>query len=440
MKKLIFTILMFILAGSAEAQLRLDENFDYPAGDSIGAYGWNYISGGSTNRILVTSPGLTYAEYPLSGIGNATTLTSFGQDQYKTLSSSDSTGSVYAFSMVRVDTAKTGDYFFALLQTNSTTNYEGRVNIRSAGAGSFNFGITKANASTDTTVAGIWTTSGYSIGTTYLVVLKYEFVPGGATNDKISLFVFSSGLPGIEPAPTIGPITYSSNDAISIGRVALRQGTFARAPHLAIDGIHISKSWFPTIVNIKLAIQGITMAQRQNNYYTSYDTVSLYLRNSASPYNIADSAFYYGEFADTTGIMQASFEFPNLISGDYWLDIDYRRSPIYRNGLETWSGNTQSIVKFGELNYDFTDSASKAYGNNQYLNRHSDPQIWCLYNGDVNGDYIMDATDGQSIDNAASAYTEGYDKNDTNNDGYVDGFDMMVVDNNAMEFVAAVLP
>ncbi|MBK6878441.1 MAG: hypothetical protein IPG99_18910 [Ignavibacteria bacterium] len=88
MKKKLVLILFFGLMLNAFAQQRLIENFDYTAGDSLGAHGWTSFSGGATNRLLVTSPGLTYSGYPQSGIGNATTLTTTGQDAYVPMTSS----------------------------------------------------------------------------------------------------------------------------------------------------------------------------------------------------------------------------------------------------------------------------------------------------------------------------------------------------------------
>ncbi len=242
--KRILTILIFIISFSnIFSQVNLDENFSYTAGDSIGAHGWVFNSG-TTNTINVTSPGLSFSGYINSGIGNAVTLNTNGNDAYKDLAGSDSTGSFYVSFMVRVDSAKSqGDYFVALLQTGSPTLFEGRVSAAYRN-GNLVFGITKANASSDTAVAGVWTSGSYTLGTTYLVVLKYTFVPGASNNDQVSLFIFSgSGVPLTEPAPTLGPNIYFSSDATSIGRLALRQGTATRAPYCIVDGIRVSRKW-----------------------------------------------------------------------------------------------------------------------------------------------------------------------------------------------------
>lgn len=430
MKKLVLLLFICLASSSVFAQLRLDENFDYLAGDSIGAHGWITNSGGATNRILVTSPGLVYAGYPLSGIGNATTLANFGQDAYKLLSSNDSTSSVYCSFMVRLDTVRTGDYFLALLQTGSLTAYEGRVNVRLLD-GNINFGITKGNSGSDLLVPGIWSTSSYSLGTTYLVVLKYTFVPGGTTNDQVSLFVFSSGLPATEPAvPTIGPITYTSNDATSIGRVTLRQGSSASSPNVGVDGIRVSHTWFSTAVDVRLAIQGLRISS-----FTGSDSVEIYLRNPTSPFAVVDSSVVNASFI--SGIMQPTpFTFINATSGSFYLDVRYRHLPIYRNGIETWSAAPISIAPLNGGYYDFTTAASQAFGDNQILSG----TIWAMYNGDVNQDGIIDGSDGAQIDNAAATFEAGYLDSDLDGNDFVDGSDGAIADNNSSNFVGKITP
>lgn len=256
-KILVFSILLSkvftinLKSSGLQAQLILEENFNYTAGDSLGqispyANGWIPNTGGALNPIYVTSPGLIFAGYPSSGIGNAITLKSSGQDKLKDFSQdSVNTGTVYASFMIRVDSAARGDYFMAFLESGSTTNYKGRVYARSInGTGNISFGITKSNSSSDTLVGGIWTPHSYYKGVTYLLVLKYLFVPGSTSNDEVSLFVFNLDLPATEPLiPEIGPITYFSADASAIGRIGIRQGTNTRAPNAVVDGIRVSTSW-----------------------------------------------------------------------------------------------------------------------------------------------------------------------------------------------------
>ncbi len=433
MKKLFLFFCFILLTSSAFAQIRFIEYFDYPAGDSLGAHGWTSHSGGSINRLLVTSPGLTYAGYPLSNIGNATTLTNTGQDAYHELTNHDSTGSVYATFMVRVDSAKAqGDYFLALLQTGSTTFYEGRVSARVRG-GNLNFGITKGNSSTDTSVAGIWTTGTYSLGVTYLLVLKYTFNPGTGTDDQVSLFVFSSGLPATEPVtPTVGPITYSSSDASSIGRIALRQGTNTRAPSEVVDGILVTTSWsYPIVERVKIAVQGLY--DISTSQLTRKDTVDIYLHHNTSPFAIVDSAIAVVDSVSLIG----NYAFANAPTGTYYLEARYRNLPIYRNGINTWSkSGGEPFVSMTQGSYNFTSAASQAFGNNEIQLG----TIFAMYNGDPTQDGTVDLSDLIAVYNDASNFITGYVNTDNNGDNFIDLSDLIISFNNSSNFVSEIRP
>lgn len=433
MKKLFFILGFLLISTTSFSQLRLVENFEYPSGspgDSIGAHGWVWFSG-VANTIMVTSPGLIFPGYPLSGIGNATTLNTNGNDNYKSLSETDSTNSYYCSFMVRVDSAKAqGDYILAFLPNNSTTFFEARVQARIR-AGVVNFGITKANTTSDTTVAGIWTTGNYSLNTVYVLVVKYTFVPGGTTNDQVSLFVFDNSYPGTEPAPTLGPNVYPSVDAANIGRVALRQGTATRAPYAVVDGIIVSRSWPSKILSVKLGIQGITsfITEGANVFENLNDTTGIFLRSTISPYNVVDTAF---SVIDST-TLRGTYYFPNSTLGtNYYYDVVYRRIVNARNGVATYS----TVQQFNNNPYDFTTSPTKAYGDNQV----PVGPIFTIYNGDCNQDGAVDLDDMAEIDNDIFDFAEGYLNTDLDGNFIVDIGDATIADNNSFNFVGEILP
>lgn len=244
--KIIFTAVCFALLMSVTSKAQLiEESFNYPDGDSVGAHGWVHFSPtgtGTLNRILVTTPGLEYVGFQYQGIGNSATISNSGQDSYKPFSSAQNTGSVYAFFLVRVDTVRTtGDYFCSFLPSTSATNFLCRVYARKmqSSAQKFAFGISKT-----TTTGGVqWSDTVYTKGTTYLLVMKYAFNSGSNTDDEVSLFIFSSGVPSSEPSPTLGPLTGTGTDGNDIGRFAIRQGAESSAPNLKIDEIFIGNSW-----------------------------------------------------------------------------------------------------------------------------------------------------------------------------------------------------
>ncbi|MBK8982359.1 MAG: T9SS type A sorting domain-containing protein [Ignavibacteria bacterium] len=305
----------------------LTENFSYPVGDSLGAHGWVSFSGGATNYLAVTSPGLVYSGYPLSNIGNATTVLANGQDAYKDFSSADSTGELYVSFMVNVSSIQSaGDYFTALLPPTSTTLYTARFYVRDSAG--FRFGLSKSTA----TQGGIfYTQDTYSLNTTYLVVLKVKRNPG-TTDDEYSAFIFSSGIPSTEPStPSIGPVTGLTNDNI-IGRVALRQGSSSNAGVEIVDGIQVSKNWSDFATSI---------TNYENIVSDSYELYQNY-PNPFNPatsikFNIAEKGFInltvfdaLGKEVQTlvndskeSGLYTVRFNGGNLNSGIYFYRLTY---------------------------------------------------------------------------------------------------------------------
>jgi hypothetical protein len=251
MKLKISVVILFVFTFylGANSQILLTENFDYTAGDSIGAHGWVAFSG-TTNNIKVVSPGLTYTGYPQSGIGNSCRLSNYGIDSYMAFTTVSS-GSLYCSFMLNVDSilALGGDYCFAMLPSTSTTNFTSRFYVKDS-LGGVMFGITKGAFASNPVV---WTTSSYLKNTTYLIVIKYKFNTGTTTDDELSVFVLASpNLPVTEPTtPTIGPATFAATDAADLGRVALRQGSSTYAPTVIIDGIKVATNWSGIVSNVK---------------------------------------------------------------------------------------------------------------------------------------------------------------------------------------------
>jgi len=241
LKIILFVTFLFAIASSINSQILLIEDFNYPAGDTIGAHGWVTFSSW-VNPITISSGSLTYPNYSGSGIGNSVKLLSTGQDAYKSLPNPETANDVYVAFMVRIDSEKSaGDYFLALLPSTSTTLYTARVYAKDS-SGAVLFGLSKSAASGGPIV---YSTTTYQYGVTYLIVLKYTFLTGSTTDDEMRLYVFTApNLPQTEPAtPTIGTVTGNASDVSDIGRIALRQGTASNAPVLILDGIKATKTW-----------------------------------------------------------------------------------------------------------------------------------------------------------------------------------------------------
>lgn len=226
-------------AASGQAPLLVDD-IQYPAGALLIENGWASHSGTGTNTISSVSPGLEYSGYPGSGIGNAAGLTVSGEDAHRTFAV-QSSGSVYAAVLVNISEAAINDvggYFFHLSPDPIGTAFRGRIFARKDKTGNIAFGLSKAGTSVATISSTGFT---YSLNTTYLLVMKYTFVDGDA-NDTVELFI-NPALPGSEPgSATVTAIDVTASD-ISVGSVALRQGTASTSPTLRADGIRIGTSW-----------------------------------------------------------------------------------------------------------------------------------------------------------------------------------------------------
>ncbi|MBX7043539.1 MAG: fibronectin type III domain-containing protein [Ignavibacteria bacterium] len=159
--------------------------------------------------------------------------------------------------------------------------------------------------------------------------------------------------------------------------------------------------------------------------YGLKDTVTVELRKNTAPYDVVESMRGLAGLGTPN-----SFAFYNAANGTgYYIVVKHR------NSIETWSGSTPSFSS-GSLAYDFTSSASQAYGSNQVL-VGSD---YSIYTGDPNQDGTVDGADISLIDNDAFNFVSGYVPTDLNGDDSVDGSDISFADNNAFNFVGVLRP
>jgi hypothetical protein len=129
----------------------------------------------------------------------------------------------------------------------------------------------------------------------------------------------------------------------------------------------------------------------------------------------------------TSGI--AEFTIPGALFAPCYLSIHHR------NSIETVSALPLNLSGM-TVYYDFSDRSSRAFGDNM----KNLAGVWGIYAGDVNQDGAVDGLDMIPVDNQASAFGMGYIPEDINGDGSVDALDMILLDNNAASFIAAVTP
>jgi hypothetical protein len=332
-------LIIAILTTTAFAQPLYEENFSYTANDPLTSHGWTAHSGSGTNAIRVYAPGLTYAGYVASGVGNAAKVDTAGEDINKTFTTTNS-GTVYTAFMLSVQKATTdGDYCFHL-STSPLNSYEygSRFHVKNNTSGAIAFGLGKKHLDTS------FTSFSYALNTTYLIVLKYQFVAGGDSNDALSMFVFTSGVPSTEPTtPTVGPFTPVGADFPHIGSVVLRQGTAARAPRIIIDGIRVGTSWNNAVAGIE---ENSGLLPRTNQLSLSVNpnpfTNSTNINFNINPHNVAKLLIY-----DVAGNLVQIIEKPasNRVS---WngrnANNDLVAPGVYFVTLETNKGNKTTKV------------------------------------------------------------------------------------------------
>jgi hypothetical protein len=166
---------------------------------------------------------------------------------------------------------------------------------------------------------------------------------------------------------------------------------------------------------------------------TTVDTLSVILANAADPWAYVYQA--HGQNINPDGSVTLSI--PSSLSGNYYIVIRQR------NSIETWSGAPVSFAG-NTVNYNFTNSAGQAYGNNM-RRLFPESSVYALYMGDMTSmtsgqDGYVDIFDNNAVFNKVQGGGFGYIVEDLTGDGYVDIFDLAMVFNNMQTSVGMNTP
>ncbi|MEO7172251.1 GEVED domain-containing protein [Flavobacterium sp.] len=235
-------------------------------------------------------------------------------------------------------------------------------------------------------------------------------------------------------SPTCGTYTWSVN-----GMTYTSSGTYTYVGTNAA-GCNDTKVLVLTInpcesvVTVKMNIQGYydaaTHAMRTvlanegvGSSATDVDNVTIELHHATT----------YALVATTTAMLQtngnALATFSTAPVGSFYIVIKHR------NSIETWSATPQTVGAT-PLTYDFTDSASKAYGSNMILIDGK----YAIYNGDTNQDGFIEGLDYDQLNSDNNAFAEGFYATDLNGDGFVEGLDYDIINANNNNFVETSRP
>lgn len=278
MKKHLLSLitLLAVFVSSMSAQVFLEDNFTYSSGTLVGQGGWVRYGTASNNPVQVTSEQLSYEGYA-SNVGKAIELQSLSatdEDVAVKFTSGDeesvTSGSLYYSMLLNVksmtDDKTNNAYIAGLVQrrVNSSSSFPnngnvyGKLFVKKSSDGKFKIGL---NRSSDAAAAQLYTETEYDMGTTYLVVVKYEIVGTNESveqTDIVSLYVNPATDGGEPTAATLvyNNSSYTSNNDFRINPTAatktyglwglqLMQNfkVTANFPNVLVGNVRVADSW-----------------------------------------------------------------------------------------------------------------------------------------------------------------------------------------------------
>lgn len=248
------------MALTASAETYLAESFDYAEGNLYGNGKWVKYGKKITAPVQVANSPLTFAGYQDNAAGNAVRLTKesgeYCQVLFRDKGTDAAKGTVYYSALVNVSELPSGSRtaaFMALTGANSldATKF-GDAEAGSEGAGlfaqasgeGFKLGVSRNVANLGNVKTSVaWADEECALGTTYLVVVKYEIVDG-ADNDRISLWI-NPAKGDAEPAASVVADEESAESLADVRGIELRQGSssVAKTPVAVIDEVRVASTW-----------------------------------------------------------------------------------------------------------------------------------------------------------------------------------------------------
>lgn len=323
-----------LLANSASAQRLLTEDFDYPAGNLYGQGPWWVYSSNSASPIQVTEPSLSYPGYQEKAVGNAAILTNteiVGQDlvaKFTEGSNVINSGAIYYSALIKVT-----DVSAMESQTNFALAFIQKVSastdVSDGKAGSEFAKLFIAKGSSDQkfkmgverySLSPAYSETEYDVNTTYLVIVKYEFI-NGDYNDEVSLFVNPASTTTEPNADAVFNGTSGMDSSRGFQGIELRQGRTANkpAPALVIDALRVAQSY----------------ANLFSSSATPIETPTITLSKKAIGYNYA----YIGEtYTETLNIKAKNLTGDITVGGLTTGDVTVSTTAITKEEAESENG------------------------------------------------------------------------------------------------------
>lgn len=245
-----------------------------------GNNGWITHSG--TGTIPINAGSLTYAPLQAS-TGNRVTIpgdnATVSRDVNAALSLGTSTVAYYSLLLNVIDTTQIGSaftdngYFMNIGNTagSSASTLFGRLHVKKVNSGSnYRLGI-QNNSGTGASQTEFATDLVF--GTTYLVVVKYDF--NGASNDIATLWVDPSSLGGTEPSGGVSNSGGNATSATTFASICIRNAS--ATPKADIDEVRAGITWAdvtPPGVPATMQVSGV-VADQVDTCYNATDSITV---------------------------------------------------------------------------------------------------------------------------------------------------------------------
>ena len=187
---------------------------------------------------------------------------------------------------------------------------------------------------------------------------------------------------------------------------------------IAVSGTPITINSSAVILNLKIIIEGY---YKGNGLMTEVvspgicDTVTIELCENVFPFNVV-----YTSRSIVNASGNGAFNYPlSADGGSFYIAVNNH------NTLKTWSSNP--LLFSMNTSYDFTTSASQAFGNNQ---KNLGDGRFALYSGDVNQDNQINRSDFDELKDAIQLFPFGYLIKDLTGDYLIESSDFSLLENN----------
>lgn len=247
---LLLALAGFLDAPSARAALLFYDGFTYPAGETLGTSSSTTDWENAKSNITIAEDSLNYGGLQ-SSTGNRVNVNggTSNLDGVRTVAgawASQTNGTLYVSFLLKLDgsggLATTGDGTPVMNISRDNSSSQQLISLNLLNSGGVKLGVLKYPSSSSSVSSAFFSAGpGANLSvdgsTTYLIVAKYEWVPG-ATNDVVTVWVNPGNLGGSEDSNNKVFTSAGTDGTANAGRLIISRG-----PSLNLDELRLGQTW-----------------------------------------------------------------------------------------------------------------------------------------------------------------------------------------------------